>query len=1096
MLFAFAATLVDVTNRLLSKDQSVVPMFVTTFVMIIPGAIIGTIAALRVAMTSMPELIALLHSFVGFAATVIGIAQHFATQENPIVGEDELTVGIHRLETILGLLIGGVTLVGSLIAFGKLNGKIKSKPLLIPGRHIINIIAGLVAVLCCVMYLLPGKLIPEPYGGTTWVLLGTAVSFFVGWHMIMAIGGADMPVVVSMLNSYSGWATSASGLMLDNSLMVVVGALVGSSGAILSYIMCTAMARSFVSVILGGFGEGAGAPAVAAAAPTGEMKAITAQETIDLFKNIKSLVIIPGYGMAVAKSQHTVFQMTKLLRARGCNVRFAIHPVAGRLPGHMNVLLAEAKVPYDIVLEMDEINPDLPKTDCTLVIGANDIVNPDALDNPASPIANMPVIHAWEAKTCIVVKRGKGTGYSGIENPLFFKSNTRMLYGDANKVALDIVAGLTQGGAAPAPAAAAATERTPLVQDAPKPEVQETYPEPKKTIGVPLEVFPNEYRVACTPDTAKELRKFGFAVTIQHNAGEQAKFPDEMYQRVGCTIVEDPRAIWECDVVLKVRPPMRHPQLGVHEAELLKPNHVLVSFIYPSRDAELVQLLQASRGTVIAMDCVPRITTAQKLDALSSMGGVMGYRAVVEAANFFPRYFTGQMTAAGKVVPAKVLIIGAGVAGLAAIGAAKGLGAIVRAFDVRPTVRDQIESMGGEFLTVNVTEDGNGGGGYAKKMSDRFIEAEHELFGAQAKEVDIIITTAQIPNQRAPILITTPMVQSMKPGSVIVDLASETGGNCQLTQQGETIRTQNGVTIIGAIDLPSRMASQSSQLYSKNMVHMMDECGRGEKFNVDIEKNPITIGCCIIHNGELRWPQCTKMVQPPEAKKALEAAKPAAAAAPAAPATTAQAIAAPATAPAMGVGSTEVDTKTEERKALEAECTWCGASCYPAWTKMWSCLCVVTWCICPWWWCVKPCAHIHEKAPACQSGPVFKWASLFVLACLWCFFAFFAQFEILDHFVIFVFAIFIGYMVIWNVTPALHTPLMAITNAVSGIIICGGVFEIGTRLWSISYFLGALAVLFASINVFGGFIVTQRMVSMFVRDEPKGDEKKKGHGKH
>lgn len=352
-------------------------------------------------------------------------------------------------------------------------------------------------------------------------------------------------------------------------------------------------------------------------------------------------------------------------------------------------------------------------------------------------------------------------------------------------------------------------------------------------------------------------------------------------------MVDDPREVWNCDIVLKVRAPQRHPTLGCHEAELLKAGHVLASFIYPARDPELVQLLQASRGTVLAMDCVPRITTAQKLDALSSMGGIMGYRAVVEAANFFPRYFTGQSTAAGKVQPAKVLIIGAGVAGLAAIGAAKGLGAIVRAFDVRATVKEQIESMGGEFLTVSVSEDGAGEGGYAKKMSERFLDAEHELFAAQAKEVDIIITTAQIPNQRAPTLITTPMVQSMKPGSVIVDLAAESGGNCELTQPGETIRTQNGVTIIGAIDLPSRMASQSSQLYSKNMVHLMDECGRAAKFDINMS-NQILTGCAIIVNGELRWPACTKITQPAEAKKA---AAPAPAAVPvAAPKTTAQAM--------------------------------------------------------------------------------------------------------------------------------------------------------------------------------------------------------------
>jgi len=403
---------------------------------LVVGGAIGLFAAKKVQMTQMPELVALMHSLVGLAACLVGFASYVDTST---VFATPAEKAIHEMEIYIGILIGAVTFSGSIIAFGKLSGRIGGKPLLLPARHWLNL-AGLLVVIWFGRAFLNAH---DIQAGMTPLIVMTVIALLFGIHMVMAIGGADMPVVVSMLNSYSGWAAAATGFMLSNDLLIVVGALVGSSGAILSYIMCRAMNRNFISVIAGGFGGGAPAPKAAAGAPAepqGEVVPVSAVETAELLKEAKSVIIVPGYGMAVAQAQHTVFEITKLLREKGVNVRFAIHPVAGRMPGHMNVLLAEAKVPYDIVLEMDEINADFPEADVSMVIGANDIVNPAAQDDPASPIAGMPVLEVWKAKTSIVMKRSMASGYAGVDNPLFYKDNNRMLFGDAKKM-LDEVLG-------------------------------------------------------------------------------------------------------------------------------------------------------------------------------------------------------------------------------------------------------------------------------------------------------------------------------------------------------------------------------------------------------------------------------------------------------------------------------------------------------------------------------------------------------------------------------------------------------------------------------------------------------------------------------
>ena len=401
------------------------------------GGSIGLYAARVVQMTQMPELVALMHSLVGLAACLVGFASYIDTSI-ALTGAEK---AIHEIEIYVGILIGAITFSGSLIAFGKLSAKIGGKPVLLPGRHLLNL-TGLLIVIYFGREFLHAETMAQ---GMTPLIVMTVISLLFGVHMVMAIGGADMPVVVSMLNSYSGWAAAATGFMLENDLLIVTGALVGSSGAILSYIMCNAMNRNFLSVIAGGFGSDGGKPAPKAegsAEPVGEVTPISATETAELLREAKNVIIVPGYGMAVAQAQHIVYEITTHLREMGVNVRFGIHPVAGRMPGHMNVLLAEAKVPYDIVFEMDELNEDFPDTDVSMVIGANDIVNPAAQEDPTSPIAGMPVLEVWKAKTSIVMKRSMASGYAGVDNPLFYKDNNRMLFGDAKKMLDEVLVAL------------------------------------------------------------------------------------------------------------------------------------------------------------------------------------------------------------------------------------------------------------------------------------------------------------------------------------------------------------------------------------------------------------------------------------------------------------------------------------------------------------------------------------------------------------------------------------------------------------------------------------------------------------------------------
>ncbi|TAK80044.1 MAG: Re/Si-specific NAD(P)(+) transhydrogenase subunit alpha [Betaproteobacteria bacterium] len=527
-------------------------------------------------------------------------------------------------------------------------------------------------------------------------------------------------------------------------------------------------------------------------------------------------------------------------------------------------------------------------------------------------------------------------------------------------------------------------------------------------IGVPRETAAGEKRVASAPEVVEKLIKLGFRVAVQSGAGDAANFADDTYRAAGAEIIDDAARLWaSADIVFKVRGP------SMDEVRLMREGGTLVSFIWPAQNPDLMQALAAKKATVLAMDSVPRMSRAQKLDALSSMANIAGYRAVIEAAHHFGRFFTGQITAAGKVPPAKVFVIGAGVAGLAAIGTASGLGAIVRANDTRPEVADQVKSMGAEFVGVEYQEEGSGVGGYAKVMSEGFQKAQREVFAKQAKDADIIITTALIPGKPAPKLITAEMVRSMKPGSVIVDMAAEQGGNCELTEPGK-VAVKHGVTLIGYTDLPSRLSKQSSTLYATNLLRLTEELCKTKDgtINVDMDDEVIR-GTTVIKEGKITWPP------PPPKLSAAPAAKPPAAA-PAAVATKA-----PAKAHGHGGASAPASAKSTAIVFLVAA--------------------VIFW-------------FIGANAPA----------------------------AFLAHFTVFVLACFVGYMVIWNVTPALHTPLMSVTNAISSIIAIGALVQVAPPItetadrptaWIVG--VAVVSIALVSINMFGGFAVTQRMLEMF-----------------
>ncbi|CDJ43479.1 transhydrogenase, putative [Eimeria tenella] len=665
--------------------------------------------------------------------------------------------------------------------------------------------------------------------------VNAGLSMWLGFHLVAAIGGADMPVVISLLNSYSGVALAASGFMLDNNLLIIAGALIASSGAILSYIMCKGMNRSLWNVVLGGFEE---AEEVGAASPQGAVQQATADQVADELLAARKVLIVPGYGMAVARCQSELADIAKNLMNCGITVDFGIHPVAGRMPGHMNVLLAEADVPYKIVKEMSEVNPEMSSYDVVLVVGANDTVNPAALE-PGSKISGMPVIEAWKARRVFVLKRSMAAGYASIENPLFHLENTRMLFGNAKNTTSAVFARVNAVCASPLPLKLAElttgvfqrAEQMPpsaarddleaglLEFDREERVDPSSWPYPRMAVGV-LRDSNGSVMVPVAPKFVPKLRKLAFRVNVESGAGADAGFTDEEYRRAGAEVLSGPDAVInQSQVLLRVSAPS--PDL----VSRIPRDKVLISYLFPS---------------------------------MSAMQGLQGYRAVIEAFNALPKLSKASISAAGRVEAAKVFVIGAGVAGLQAISTAHGLGAQVFGHDVRSATREEVESCGGKFIGLRMGEEGEVLGGYAREMGDAYQRAQREMIANTIKHCDVVICTAAIHGRPSPKLISRDMLRSMKPGSVVVDLATEFGdvrsgwgGNVEVSPKDDQI-VVDGVTVIGRRRIETRMPIQASELFSMNICNLLEDLGGGSNFRINMDDEVIR-GLVAVYQGRNVW---------------------------------------------------------------------------------------------------------------------------------------------------------------------------------------------------------------------------------------------------
>jgi len=995
--------------------------YIRMFVATIPGAIIGITLAAVIDMLQVPQMVAALHSFVGLAATFVGFSNYFLH----INSEPSM---LRDIETFIGVYIGIITFAGSVIAAMKLAeigggdlGEFVFK--LGPFRHVVNGSIFGITVIAGIIFCIDDTWITGLYIN---VILGIVI----GCLLVFAVGGADMPVIISMLNSLSGWATVASGFLLNNNVLIVTGAVVGSSGAILSYIMCESMNRSFLQVLLTRFT----AVTLSVPVPTEAINAVNSQHVYEVIKQSKDIIIIPGYGMAAGKGQKLVGQVAKTLRKQGKKVRFCLHPVAGRMPGHMNILLSEAKVPINMMFELSNINKDFEKADVALVVGCNDTVNPAAYKE-GSPIFGMAVCDVWKAKHVFVMKRKRGgVGFAGIDNDMFDYPNTGMYLGSLNQ-RLDELLRLLESQYNP--------EEVKLAVEAPREQVKDKAepiisPEELKrykaykTIGVPKEIAKDEYRVALIPKTIIRLRKLGFAVKVEEGAGDRAGFIDHDFEMAGAEIVNKNEA-WGCEIVIKIREPINDIEKGHNEIELAENARFLVCNIDPAIHKDVMDGLKAHDNlSVWSMRCVPRITRAQKLDTLSSMGKLDGYRAIVEAFKYYRGFAGPQFTAAGKIDPAKVFVIGCGVIGLASIGTAAGLGAKVQAFDARAKGRSDGESIGAEIVIDEdlKADEGAGVGGYAKEMGADYYDKQRAFFKRVLKDCDIVVSTARVPGKTELILINDETVRSMKRGSVIMDVS---GMNCSLTKKEEVyVDKESQVTISGMTSFVSEMPGQASELYSNNMFNLIEELcqipkhkdNNAANFMIDLT-DEIADESVIIQNKKVRWIPYNERVR----KAAEVAAKP-----------------------------PEGKVERQQLRPVEKKPEPVG----PLSQRL----------------IEEKEGDVVEKVAkmdAVSSGLIV--GSMIILALS---LAYGTDITFMMNILIFTLALIIGYIVIWGVDPLLHASLMSETNAISGIIYIGAMLQLYgyNGSFQLPNLCGITALFFASINVFGGFVLTDRMLGM------------------
>eukprot|EP00038_Savillea_parva_P007620 m.171436 g.171436 ORF g.171436 m.171436 type:complete len:1201 (-) comp13373_c0_seq1:92-3694(-) len=1065
-------------------------------IVIIPPAVGGVAYAYTVQTDRLPELVGLFNAFGGLAAALEGEAIYFDRFARFSLytgnGLTKVDLAIQLTVAFLSVIIGMMTFAGSLVAVAKLTPwnhpfHIPSKAFTFPGRDQLLVVLCLAIVGVCVgVYIVDYPFsCNSPNGqfdtlectrsnnadtGTALMVLLAVLSAAVATLNTLGVSGSDMAVVIAVLNSGSGWGGVAAGFMISNELLLVTGAFVGASGAILAYIMCQAMNLDILRVL------GIKPPKVQKprAVTDGEEEVLPDPVTIQVAQAVSQMqaandiIIAPGYGMAAAGAQVVVGQLAENLRRLGKKVRFAIHPVAGRLPGHMNILLAEANVPYDIVMSMEEINNDFKTADLAVCVGAWDTVNPVAAEDPESPVYGMPMCRVWEAKMCIVNKRSLpkqgagGGGFSGARNTLPHKEATRMLLGNAKNIFSELSTAIgnlaDEQGAGQAGAAIAVEEGNGIGATLEELKEMPVF----KRVVVPCEDVAEENRCAITPKAAADLRKMGFDVYAEAGVGQRARITDGDLEAAAVTIVSDRTKLYSlADICIKVNPPAVRD--GANELELVPSGSTFISFVgaldrfeteaNPKTEALKDLIMARDRNvTLLGMQFVPRISRAQKCDALSTFAKIAGHRASLEGAARYGRMMAGEITAAGKNKPAVVFVAGCGVAGLEAVATCRKLGAMVRATDVRMDAVEQVKSVGGEFVHPDMEALANAQeeGGYAKPdFSPEGQAKTAAMYREQVPQCNIIITTAAIPGRPPPVLLTADMVELMKPGSVIIDIA---GGNCELTKKGEVFTTDNGVTIVGYTDYPSRMAMQASEFYAANLVNLLEDmCAHPDGKESKVE-NPPAKGFWI--NAEITREQTDTTVE------------------------------------SYNKGSYAIGDDIVCGMVLAKE----GKLDYPKPP--------------PKSLSVAPPKKTNSsnnngqqdngnKAPA-KTGIVTQGVVAIIgigLAILLAMVIAPDSPLFVGNVMIFVLSSVLGYCLVAGVKPSLHTPLMSMSNAISGIVILGGMLQIqGVYLdddkGNATQVLGALATAVSTINVAGGFAVTFRMLAMFkTSDKTLGESK-------
>lgn len=969
------------------------------------GQFIGITVAKSVQMEQLPELVAGFHSLTGLAAVLVGLAGQLGHGADASVAR--------MIETFLGVSVGAATFSGSVAAAAKLNGMISGGPIGLNYRLFVNL-----ASLAGLGLLMAGYLMTGTPSLRIAALLGDAlVSLALGTMLVLPVGGSDIPIVISFLNAMSGIATSATGFSMDNSLLVMTGALVASSGTILSEIMCRGINRSLISVLSGGFGVDTNNSSSIAgdAEKVSEITTMTIQQLVTKLQQAKKVLIIPGYGMAVARCQAGVSEVFEELTKRGIEVVFGIHPVAGRLPGHMNVILSEADIPYDVMKEMEEVNAEMDSFDVALVLGANDIVNPATASDPASPIYGMPAIECWRAKQVVVMKRSMNTGYSGVDNPLFYLSNTSMLFGDAKSTVDQIHVAVVESAIQEWPLAGE-DKGLGLGQTLPTMTEEESLLSKVDFTVLPIKLSlggltsDKEKRIPLSPKVCLKLRQMGFDVLLPAGFGEACGWSDSQFRKFGARILgTDREVLQQADVVLKVTP-LTEEQLGYARPpeETEKKQILITSFaISASDDKEdmvLQRFLAASNYplTVFNLNLVPRISRAQSMDILSSMANIAGYKATINAFYRIGRLSRSSVTAGGTIPAAKVFVIGCGVAGLSAIATAHALGATVLATDVRPATKEQVESIGAKFVEVVSDEAIVEKGGYAGEVSSTFAERQKALYRDVAATADVVITTAMVPGKKSPVLLSKEMVRLMKPGSIVVDMAAASGGNCELAVADQIITDEpSGVLIDGTTNYANELPQLASELFSQNCLAFIENmCAiKNDVSSLLVDTNDVIVRqSLVMQDGACMYPPPALVCPTPVLAKASTVKL-----------------------PPQTLNTVPSQTSGDVLLVLGA-------------------------------------AALGGLGLAADHRTI-RLVGDFVLSCV------------------------IGHFTVSSVTPALHTPLISVTNAVSGIIVVGGMLEIDPSFSGKSA-CALAAVLVSLVNVSGGFAITDRMLSMFKATGP------------